>query len=210
MKNGDVNILQLTRAINFRQKVSPDIASQIIAISSKFFFEREGSPSISKVLEIAQQLKIPSFYLYSALSQLVCDSNATISDLDGSKNIIQFELSSFQQEKLRVKCKSQTVTEFCCHLILREIYKVEIPRWKRLLSTSLKNSCIACALVGGILLASKTQFSGNGFVFLALSSSQLFTASLIIADWSTVWYAGALFVCVDLVGVLRWVFDFQL
>ena len=78
------------------------------------------------------------------------------------------------------------------------------------LSTSLKNLCIACALVGGILLASKTEFSGNGFVFLALSSSQLFVASLLIADWSTVWYAGALFVCVDLVGVLRWVFDFQL
>ena len=79
-----------------------------------------------------------------------------------------------------------------------------------MLSTSLKSSCIVCALIGGILLASKTQISGNGFVFLAFSSSQLFAASLLMADWSTVWYAGALFICVDLVGVLRWVFDFQL
>ena len=210
MNNNAEDRLQLIRAINFNQKVSPELASQIIARSSKLVFKREGSPSISKVLEIAQQLKIPPDYACSVLTQIFYNYKTKLSDLDEVKNIIQIELNFSQRSQLRAKCKFQTVTDFCHELILREIDKVEIPRWKRLLSTSLKNSCIACALVGGILLASKTQISGNGFVFLAFSSSQLFAASLLMADWSTVWYAGALFICVDLVGVLRWVFDFQL
>ncbi len=40
-----------------------------------------------------------------------------------------------------------------------------------LLSKTLRYSSISCALLGGILLASKLSFSGYGFIFLALSSS---------------------------------------
>lgn len=210
MRNNAKNRLQLIRAINFDQKVSPELASQIIAISSKQIFKQEGSPSISRVLEITQHLKLPSHYVCSVVTQVLYNYITTSSDSDKIKDSIQIYLDLSQQEQLRAKCKFQTMTEFCHDLILREIYAVEIPRWKRLLSTSLKNSCIACALIGGILLASKTQASGNGFAFLALSSSQLFFASLLVADWYTVWYAGAIFLCVDLLGVLRWIFNWQL
>lgn len=45
-------------------------------------------------------------------------------------------------------------------------------------SRSLKLSSIACALTGGILLASNTPMSGYGFVSLTLSSGQLLLTSL--------------------------------
>lgn len=68
----------------------------------------------------------------------------------------------------------------------------------------LKTSSSVCALIGGILLASKVTFSGYGFIFLALSSSQLLAASLREKDTSMIFYAGSVFIFVDCLGVYRW------
>lgn len=72
-------------------------------------------------------------------------------------------------------------------------------------SRSLKLSSSACALTGGILLASNTSISGYGFIFLALSSGQLLLASLQDRDSSMIFYAASLFIFVDCLGVYRWV-----
>ncbi|HIK19120.1 MAG TPA: hypothetical protein IGS53_28085 [Leptolyngbyaceae cyanobacterium M33_DOE_097] len=61
-----------------------------------------------------------------------------------------------------------------------------------------------CALIGGILLASKLEISGYGFVFLAMSSSQLLVASIQERDISMIVYAGSVFLFVDCFGVYRW------
>lgn len=74
-------------------------------------------------------------------------------------------------------------------------------------SKTLRYSSIFCALVGGILLASKVSFSGYGFIFLALSSSQLLMASIQEKDANTMLYAASVFVFVDCYGVYRWILN---
>jgi hypothetical protein len=69
----------------------------------------------------------------------------------------------------------------------------------------LKWSSSTCALIGGILLASKISISGYGFIFLAMSSSQLLIASILLKDKSMIFYSASVFIFVDCLGVYRWV-----
>jgi CheY-like chemotaxis protein len=75
---------------------------------------------------------------------------------------------------------------------------------KERLAKMLKWSSSACAIAGGILLASNTSLSGYGFIGLAASSFQMLTASLLLLDQTMIVYSGALFVFVDCLGVFRW------
>lgn len=68
----------------------------------------------------------------------------------------------------------------------------------------LKLSSSLCALLGGVLLASKLEFSRYGFIFLAMSSSQLLSVSIWERDTSMMIYAGSVFLFVDCFGVYRW------
>ena len=70
---------------------------------------------------------------------------------------------------------------------------------------SLKWASCCLAVLGGILLASKTSNSGFGFIFLALSSSLMLLASWLAGDRCMVCYSGAIFLFVDCLGVYRWV-----
>jgi hypothetical protein len=79
------------------------------------------------------------------------------------------------------------------------------PKLPKFPSKYLKFSSSSCALTGGILLASNTQMSGYGFIFLAMSSGQLLLASLQDRDSSMIFYAASLFIFVDCLGVYRWV-----
>jgi len=65
------------------------------------------------------------------------------------------------------------------------------------------SSCL-CAVLGGLLLASNSHLSGYGFIFLALSSSQLLAASSLMRDRTMMVYSGSLFVFVDCLGIYRW------
>ena len=78
---------------------------------------------------------------------------------------------------------------------------------KKQVANLLKYSSIFCALLGGILLASNVSNSGYGFIFLALSSGQLFVASIQNKDTSTILYAASVFIFVDCLGVYRWVLN---
>lgn len=60
------------------------------------------------------------------------------------------------------------------------------------------------AVLGGVLLASKTAMSGYGFLFLAMSSSHMLVASCLTADKSMICYSGSVFLFVDCLGVYRW------
>lgn len=60
------------------------------------------------------------------------------------------------------------------------------------------------AVLGGVLLASKTTISGYGFIFLAMSSSHMLVASCLASDKSMICYSGAIFLFVDCLGVYRW------
>jgi hypothetical protein len=75
---------------------------------------------------------------------------------------------------------------------------------KNKLSETLKISSSFFAVIGGILLASNTQISGYGFIFLAMSSSQMLIASLQTIDKTMILYAGSVFIFVDCFGVYRW------
>ena len=80
-------------------------------------------------------------------------------------------------------------------------------REKRKIAHVLKLISSFCAIVGGVLLASNTPSSGYGFLFLALSSSQMLVASLLIGDRSMIFYSMSLFICVDCLGIYRWLLD---
>jgi hypothetical protein len=69
----------------------------------------------------------------------------------------------------------------------------------------LQHSSSACAITGGIMLASKTEVSSYGFIFLAMSSSQMLVANLITKNTSMIIYAASLFFFVDCLGIYRWI-----
>lgn len=68
----------------------------------------------------------------------------------------------------------------------------------------LKISSSVCAVIGGVLLAAKIGISSYGFLFLALSSSQLLISSLQSKDYLMICYSGSIFIFVDCLGVYRW------
>ncbi|MGD1865344.1 MAG: hypothetical protein ACFB0D_12380 [Phormidesmis sp.] len=70
----------------------------------------------------------------------------------------------------------------------------------------LKYSSTVCVVAGGILLAANVPTSRFGFIFLALSSAQLLLASLAESDRTTTFYAVSLFICVDCLGIYRWIY----
>lgn len=63
------------------------------------------------------------------------------------------------------------------------------------------------AVLGGVLLASKIETSGNGFIFLTMNSSQMLLASILRGDKSTICYSGSIFIFVDCLGIYRWLLD---
>lgn len=68
----------------------------------------------------------------------------------------------------------------------------------------LKVSSSVCAVIGGVMLAAKLNISSYGFLFLALSSSQLLISSLQSKDYLMICYSGSIFIFVDCLGVYRW------
>lgn len=68
----------------------------------------------------------------------------------------------------------------------------------------LKISSSICAVVGGVMLAAKLSISSYGFLFLALSSSQLLISSIQTKDKLMMFYSGSIFLFVDCLGVYRW------
>lgn len=92
------------------------------------------------------------------------------------------------------------------HLKNKEIEKSSI---KQLYDSSLVKflhySSSACAVAGGIILASNTEVSGYGFILLALSSSQMLISSILIQNKRLITYSASLFIFVDCLGVYRWV-----
>jgi hypothetical protein len=72
------------------------------------------------------------------------------------------------------------------------------------LATKLQWSSSACAIAGGVILASNTAISGYGFIFLALSSSQLLLSTIQTQNRSLMFYAGSVFFFVDCFGIIRW------
>lgn len=76
-------------------------------------------------------------------------------------------------------------------------------RFRRLIKR-LRISSSLFAILGGTLLASNTDFSGYGFIFLALSSSQLVISSFFDDDRIMLLYSASLFLFVDSLGIYRW------
>jgi hypothetical protein len=74
------------------------------------------------------------------------------------------------------------------------------------LAKTLKLTSSACAVAGGVMLAANLPtVSKYGFIFLALSSSQMLVASLRTNDKTMIIYSGSLFFFVDCLGVYRWI-----
>lgn len=73
------------------------------------------------------------------------------------------------------------------------------------LAKTLQLTSSACAVAGGVILAANVPtVSKYGFVFLALSSSQLLIASLRTKNMQMIIYSGSLFFFVDCLGIFRW------
>jgi hypothetical protein len=74
------------------------------------------------------------------------------------------------------------------------------------LAKTLKLTSSACAVAGGVMLAANLpDISRYGFLFLALSSSQMLIASLRTKDTPMIIYSGSLFCFVDCLGIYRWI-----
>lgn len=74
------------------------------------------------------------------------------------------------------------------------------------LAKTLQLMSSACAVAGGVMLAANLDdISRYGFIFLALSSSQMLIASLRTKDKSMIIYSGSLFCFVDCLGIYRWI-----
>jgi hypothetical protein len=83
-----------------------------------------------------------------------------------------------------------------------------LSRSKNQLSKILKLSSSGFAIAGGSLIAANIpEVSKYGFIFLAMSSSQMLIASLWLKDKVMIIYAGSLFVFVDCLGIYRWIFN---
>ncbi len=79
--------------------------------------------------------------------------------------------------------------------------------WFKLLNlNTLKISSSIFAFGGGLLLAVNKPWSGYGFIFLACSSSQMLTASILAADKIMIFYSATIFAFVDILGVYCWLF----
>ncbi|PZD70569.1 hypothetical protein C1752_10576 [Acaryochloris thomasi RCC1774] len=77
----------------------------------------------------------------------------------------------------------------------------------QILLRRLKFSSSLFVVIGGILLASNIASSKYGFLLLAMSSSQLVLASFLDKDKSLLVYSLSLFLCVDCLGVYRWILN---
>jgi hypothetical protein len=74
------------------------------------------------------------------------------------------------------------------------------------LANMLQWSSSICAVAGGVMLAANMpDVSKYGFIFFALSSSQLLVASLIKRNTAMIVYATSLFIFVDCLGIYRWI-----
>jgi hypothetical protein len=87
---------------------------------------------------------------------------------------------------------------------LQETHPESIPK-KDSIAKFLQWSSSACAVAGGVMLASNSAVSGYGFIFLALSSSQMLVASIRTQNTSMIVYAGSVFLFVDCLGIYRWI-----
>jgi hypothetical protein len=74
------------------------------------------------------------------------------------------------------------------------------------LAKTLQLTSSACAVAGGVMLAANlSEVSKYGFIFLALSSSQMLVASLRTKNMSMIIYSASLFFFVDCLGIYRWI-----
>jgi hypothetical protein len=70
---------------------------------------------------------------------------------------------------------------------------------------ALRLSSSAFAVAGGTILAANVVVSSYGFVFLALSSSQMLVANLLLNNKSMIIYSASLFLFVDCLGIYCWI-----
>ena len=78
-----------------------------------------------------------------------------------------------------------------------------VAKYQKLIKYLKYLSCLF-AVIGGVLIASKTEVSSYGFLFLAMSSSLMLIASFWTRDQSMICYSGSIFLFVDCLGVYRW------
>ena len=124
-----------------------------------------------------------------SLSMLRTEFNITLEDLKG---IADYEIEHTEQS-------SQNVVND------RDI---KSKRKKLFYTTKLKIFSSISALAGGMILASNTSISGYGFIFLAISSSQMLIAAILENDKLLIWYSATIFFGVDLLGIYRWLFSY--
>lgn len=90
-------------------------------------------------------------------------------------------------------------------ILLRKEKESSAVAMRKKISFFLRLSSSFFAILGGVLLASNTLISGYGFLFLALSSSQLVISSLCETNRIMLMYSASLFLFVDCMGIYRWI-----
>lgn len=158
---------------------------------SDFFFFDLGF-AYGKSLSIQFNLIDFSRYKDISLSVLRKEFGIKIDDLHGIANYeAEYQQKSFPfYSKYAVKNQSLKQKE-------RKIFYI----------TTLKISSSIFGLFGGATLALNTAISGYGFIFLACSSSQMLIASILDKDKLLMCYSATIFLCVDLLGIYRWIFN---
>ena len=160
-------------------------------IKSDFFFFDLGF-AYGKSLYIQFNLIDFSRYKDIPLSVLRKEFGIKIDDLHGIANYeTQYQQKTFNfSSQYGVKNQSLKAKE-------RTIFYI----------TTLKISSSVFGLFGGATLALNTAISGYGFILLACSSSQMLIASILDRDKLLMCYSATIFLCVDLLGIYRWLFN---
>ncbi len=114
--------------------------------------------------------------------------------------------SNWQPEASGLGAARKAKTKLNNFYIVFVFYIVLVSRLLRRYSSNqlLIISSSFCAVFGGVILAAKLSISSYGFLFLALSSGQLFIASIKTRDYLMIVYSGSIFLFVDCLGVYRW------
>ncbi len=118
-------------------------------------------------------------------------------------------ISNWQPEASGLGATRKAKTKLNNFYIVFVFYIVLVSRLLRRYSSTqlLIISSSFCAVFGGVILAAKLSISSYGFLFLALSSSQLFIASIKTRNHLMIAYSGSIFFFVDCLGVYRWLLN---
>jgi len=182
--------------VGFSMGTDPDISwihILVLNIFSRYFYPKKYKFSSGDFIDFNAGLRYGKYLPVKHVNNwdFAKISHCKVEDIRTALTMKDFDLRTLEQSIIDEK------------IYFTQTQKRKQRKQKRL-RERLRWSSSAFGIIGGFLLALNLARSGYGFVLLAASSFQLFISSCIDKDKSLIVYSGSLFLCVDLVGIYRW------